>query len=517
MALSRKVGCFLSSTSTGNQVITGLGFQPKLVLFYGCLTPEAGTTTSQYVMLGAATSSTERWVISASAITAQTAANNSRSFHSDACIFQVDATETTAYKADLVSMDADGFTLNWGTANATARYVHFVALGGSDLSAKAGKFTKNNSTGNQSVTGVGFQPGCVLFGASVAGTADAVQASSFLVFGHAVSSTDRYVSQFFGVDAADPMDEQRVTYDNACYASINATPALLERMDYVSHDADGFTVNNVSTTQSLVVGYVALGGTARFKGGTLTAPTEPKTLAKTGVGFSPEVVLFHSIGSSAALNTLNSTFSVFAFSALDKAGNNTGYTTLAQSAVGTSVSSRHQDLGKCLCNSSTATGIDSAAFLWGTGSDGFTLRFTPAVPAGAFNSVFLAISGASDTAEYTFPVVTVNTGVHYEVDPAQAAPTTAAVIAPYRGYAAWPATYTVSGTVQEGGVGVARVVRAYRRDTGEFVGETTSAGDGTFSLASAHAGNHPLYVIALDALGVAPDYNAQIFDLVVPG
>lgn len=140
--------------------------------------------------------------------------------------------------------------------------------------------------------------------------------------------------------------------------------------------------------------------------------------------------------------------------------------------------------------------------------------FAQAVPSG-YSSGWDDVStvGVTDW-NTTYP--TVNTGVKYEVDPTQAAPTTAAVVAPYRGYAAWPGTYSVSGTVKEGGVGVARVVRAYRRDTGEFVGETTSAGDGTFSLQSAHAGNRQIYVIALDALGSAPDYNAQIFDLVVP-
>ena len=39
-------------------------------------------------------------------------------------------------EADLASWDATNFTLNWTTNDSTAYVIHFIAIGGSDVSAK---------------------------------------------------------------------------------------------------------------------------------------------------------------------------------------------------------------------------------------------------------------------------------------------------------------------------------------------------------------------------------------------
>ena len=109
---------------------------------------------------------------------------------------------------------------------------------------------------------------------------------------------------------------------------------------------------------------------------------------------------------------------------------------------------------------------------------------------------------------------TVNTGVPYTLPPVAAAPTGGAIFAPFRSSAAYPGTFSFSGTVLEAGLPVARLVRAYRRDTGELVGQTTSAGDGTFSLSTGSAANKECYVVAVDDTGTLPVLNAQIFDQV---
>lgn len=74
----------------------------------------------------------------------------------------------------------------------------------------------------------------------------------------------------------------------------------------------------------------------------------------------------------------------------------------------------------------------------------------------------------------------------------------------------------LTGTVKENGVAVARKVRAYHRATGRVLGETTSnTSTGAFSLSSVGWTDN-CYVVALDDLTVAPDYNAVIYDLVIP-
>lgn len=71
----------------------------------------------------------------------------------------------------------------------------------------------------------------------------------------------------------------------------------------------------------------------------------------------------------------------------------------------------------------------------------------------------------------------------------------------------------ISGFVYENGVAVARTVRIYRRDTGEMIGSTVSASDGSYYLPLGYTSE--VYVIAIDADG-APLLNAVISDYVVP-
>lgn len=70
------------------------------------------------------------------------------------------------------------------------------------------------------------------------------------------------------------------------------------------------------------------------------------------------------------------------------------------------------------------------------------------------------------------------------------------------------ATYTVSGTTTEDGAPVSRTVRAYRRDTGELLGEVASnAATGAYTLTIGYGGE--VQVVCLDdSLGIT--YNDQI-------
>lgn len=75
---------------------------------------------------------------------------------------------------------------------------------------------------------------------------------------------------------------------------------------------------------------------------------------------------------------------------------------------------------------------------------------------------------------------------------------------------------TVSGTVQQAGSPAARVVRAYRRFDGKLLGEATSdPTTGAFEIDCLGCAG-PVYVLAIDDLTNAPDYNAEIFDLITP-
>jgi hypothetical protein len=74
---------------------------------------------------------------------------------------------------------------------------------------------------------------------------------------------------------------------------------------------------------------------------------------------------------------------------------------------------------------------------------------------------------------------------------------------------------TIAGEVQEEGVGVeGRLVRLYNRSTGELVGEFRSNGTGDFVIPAADpTARH--FVVAFDD-DISPDYNAKIYDNVIP-
>jgi len=80
--------------------------------------------------------------------------------------------------------------------------------------------------------------------------------------------------------------------------------------------------------------------------------------------------------------------------------------------------------------------------------------------------------------------------------------------------------YYFGGTVSERAIPsdpltpVVTTVRAYRRDTGDFMGEATSSGiGGSYYLETTYSGSH--YVVALDPSG-GESYNILGYDLVVP-
>ncbi|MBF3820839.1 discoidin domain-containing protein [Burkholderia pseudomallei] len=81
------------------------------------------------------------------------------------------------------------------------------------------------------------------------------------------------------------------------------------------------------------------------------------------------------------------------------------------------------------------------------------------------------------------------------------------------GKAPTPGPHTVSGTVTVSGTPTGGLlVRAYAKATGEFIGQATSASDGTYSI-KCGVDWADVYVIAFDPTA----YQAVIYDQVVPG
>lgn len=124
-----KTGQMILNTSTGNQSVTGVGFQPKLVMFFADYSAQSGGNALACHSSGSATSSTARaHTASVSTTNANTQANVNDTTHVFTIWSNPVATTTVTEQADFVSMDADGFTINITTAT-NARKVTWVAIG----------------------------------------------------------------------------------------------------------------------------------------------------------------------------------------------------------------------------------------------------------------------------------------------------------------------------------------------------------------------------------------------------
>lgn len=110
-----KIGSFTTAAATGDQAVTGVGFTPRIVIFY--MTVTTGGTQSFWT-LGVIDSAGNQWV---NMLTQSTLAA-AQTVNSTACL-GLHGISSAAFK----SVESDGYTVTWATAN--AQTCHFIAFG----------------------------------------------------------------------------------------------------------------------------------------------------------------------------------------------------------------------------------------------------------------------------------------------------------------------------------------------------------------------------------------------------
>lgn len=290
MAFSTFVSSLTVPAATGNQATSGVGFQPKVVLFWGLLRTSDGddeTHGNEPTHWGVGVSSSSRV-----AVTEGDDGVTSNATASDAtkCIKSITGASTVVFAADLVSLDADGFTVNFTTANATAYVVNYLCLGGADLTNVFLKsFTSATSTGNVGYTGVGFQPDWIY-----ALGADSSSNNNGTTFGLMTSSSARGTS----CQAANATTGGRVQKTTKCYTMLDGA-TLRDEADLVSLDSDGFTWNWTTANANTHTVYALCLKGGSYKVGAFTQKTSTGTQAYTGFGFQPKGVLYYGVGRTA--------------------------------------------------------------------------------------------------------------------------------------------------------------------------------------------------------------------------
>lgn len=295
-----KLGSFNVGTGAVDTTVSvsGVGFQPEVVVFWWSGRTESTDTVNRADHkrgFGVAVSPTDRRAVFSQSDDAALVAAADAGHRDDAAIGALTTAGAIDGLADLQSMDADGFTLVIDDQFATNLRVHYLALGGVDLTnAVTGMLTEPASAGTQDVTSVGFQPDAViLFSAMIGADPPGVAVDSTMMIGVASgSSPANAVWAGASIDGSDPMQTRSYSRAGESIAlfnsGINATDGRASVSAWLSN---GLRLNWSEVAGSRRIHYLALKGGNFLVGDLLTRTDTTTPIVETGFGFTPRAVL----------------------------------------------------------------------------------------------------------------------------------------------------------------------------------------------------------------------------------
>ena len=391
MALSAKASNFALNTSTGNQAVTGVGFQPEAVLFFGSMNTADGVVVDFNLVIGAATSSTARGHVSINEEDAQGTSDSSRTIFTNSCLRMLSPGSASTYLviADFVSMDSDGFTINISTAPGSAYRIGYLALAGSDLTnVTVGSFNAPASTGNNATTGVGFQPDALLLFANGEALETATNSIAF-GFGFAVSTSERAWTSLATPRSKVTSETFRQQGTDGCIAYMDHNGGSLDvHADFVSFDADGFTLNFDITTSGGGIIYVAFKG-GQYAAGSLTTQTSTGNFSETGVGFQGSAGIFASFCNAASGSEVAGLETSFGIATSSTERFVVGG--VSEDAQATTDTDQFQDDGLMYQNYDFAQALEGSIDFVSWDADGFTLNQVDADPTVGNEMIYFVI------------------------------------------------------------------------------------------------------------------------------
>jgi hypothetical protein len=389
MGLSVKKGTITARTSTGSQAYTGIGFQPKVILFWGTLATADGAVTPGSNWAGVACDNAgtiQQWSIAYGGNHAA-ASTNEASYTSVTSAITIwpsglsTATSMTG-QAAVTAFGVDGFTLNWTDLAPAAYVIHYLAIGGTDITdCAAGSTLSASAAGNQDfTTGIGFQPSFVLM-ANHQGNAG-VRTAGGINLGMAADHGGSIGQFAYGFNTTDGAAAAAVAggFDTAnVVASPSTTGVWNWRGSLTAFLATGFRVNWTTAAAARPMLWLAIAGiNARVGNDTMkTGTTGAKDTTPTLTGLTPKAVLLASLGQPAGASYPDTTsadlvkLSQGAFTAADEGGIWFGNDDLADPTSVRARSSTTQTLVQDDFAGTTVVAADGSLL-----SNGFRLTYT---------------------------------------------------------------------------------------------------------------------------------------------
>jgi hypothetical protein len=260
-------GTFQSKGSTGTSVISGLGFKPDLIILFGNQMFSgypAATGTMEFTMgFGNAT---DQFSGSAYGNTGNNPQGVAKAQQTGYIYYAVGSPTFASVQAQLVSLDTDGFTLNYVVHSSLANhYIHFIAIKGTaNFKSSIGTVQLNASTsGSSAVAGLPYGPSAGLFLSSCQPTNNALVASfSELSIGFVDESKNHFVTAGTTKTLTGSVRAYHTSHDNRIMRYINYVDSTLrEDASISSWNSDGFTVVSDIGGPTSYVGYLVLNAT----------------------------------------------------------------------------------------------------------------------------------------------------------------------------------------------------------------------------------------------------------------
>jgi hypothetical protein len=152
-------------------------------------------------------------------------------------------------------MSASNITLNWTTNDGQPYVVHYLAIGGPQVSAKVVNWQTPGTTGPKAVTGIGFEPETVLHlhvGPSFVATPTATQSNALFGMGVMNQAGAQWAMQVADVASVNPTISTRAQRTDAALYMYHGPTAVLNKVaSFVSMDPGGFTLDFTTATSEL--------------------------------------------------------------------------------------------------------------------------------------------------------------------------------------------------------------------------------------------------------------------------
>ncbi len=234
-------------TATGNFSVTGTGFRPDVVIHSHVGSGYTGAIGSSATNAGIATgimdTDGDLWSSEVFIVDGAGTSDTQRHQRTDACFTAIDNGLGVTKRATLASMNANGFTLNFSTANGNAANAFSLALKG--LNSHTGSFNKTTAAApaSQTITGVGFTPTFVWF-SSFMDTAEGAPVDEARYGVGASDGTTEGSSTFQDTNNLNTTSVDSIDKTSKVFMKVdNNTPTINAEADFTSFTATGFTIN----------------------------------------------------------------------------------------------------------------------------------------------------------------------------------------------------------------------------------------------------------------------------------